>query len=126
MDARTILRLSGFCPGQTGGPVPEETFTRSHLSWLSIINHPVSASSIHYDPWHPLCSICVPDSQIFLQSLQIFFGLLLGMASSTSYSIRFSKLHCICLTIKMASLVPLPFINPNCLSSICVSILYRF
>jgi len=28
-----ILQLSGFCPGQPGWAVPEETFTHSHLSW---------------------------------------------------------------------------------------------
>jgi len=27
-----------------------------------VINHPLSASSTFYDPWHPLCSIYVPDS----------------------------------------------------------------
>jgi len=36
------------------------------------------------------------------------------------------KFSCICHTIKMVSLVPLPFINPNCISSvsICCWILY--
>jgi len=33
-----------------------------------VINHPLFASSIYYDPWHPLCSIYVPDS-LFPQSL---------------------------------------------------------
>jgi len=35
------------------------------------------------------------------------------------------KFSCICLTVKMASVVPLPFINPNCISStsICCRIL---
>jgi len=27
-----ILRLSGFCPGNSGEPLPEETFIHSHLS----------------------------------------------------------------------------------------------
>jgi len=58
----TILRLSGFCPGQPGEPVLEETFTHS------LINHPLSASSIHHDPWHPLCLIYMPGS-LFPQSL---------------------------------------------------------
>jgi len=39
---------------------PEETCTHSHLSL--VINHPLSASSIYYDPWHPPCSIYMPDS----------------------------------------------------------------
>jgi len=33
-----------------------------------VINHPLSASSIYYNPWHPPCSIYVPDS-LFAQSL---------------------------------------------------------
>jgi len=33
-----------------------------------VINHPLSASSIYCDPWHPLCSIYMPDS-LFAQSL---------------------------------------------------------
>jgi len=32
-----VLRLYGFCPGQPGEPVPEETFTDSHLSWSSVM-----------------------------------------------------------------------------------------
>jgi len=32
----TVLRLYGFCPGQPGEPVPEETLTHSNLSWSSI------------------------------------------------------------------------------------------
>jgi len=35
---------------------------------IVVINHPLSASSIYYDPWHPPCSIHVPDS-LFPQSL---------------------------------------------------------
>ena len=27
-----------------------------------VINHPLSASCTFYNPWHPLCSIYVPDS----------------------------------------------------------------
>ena len=44
----TILRLSGFCPGNPGEPAAEETFTHSHLSWSSIapnLLHP--SNSIH-------------------------------------------------------------------------------
>ena len=41
------------------------------LTPIMIINHPLSASSIFYNPWHPLCSIYVPDS-VFPQSLSNF------------------------------------------------------
>jgi len=46
--------------------VPEETFTHSHLPIMDI-NHPLSASAIFYDTWHPPCSIYMPDS-LFPQS----------------------------------------------------------
>ena len=36
-----------------------------------VINHPLPASSIYYDPWHPLSSIYVPDS-LFPKSLSKF------------------------------------------------------
>jgi len=39
----------------------------SPLTPIMVINDPLSASSIYYDPWHPLCSIYMPDS--FPQSL---------------------------------------------------------
>jgi len=39
----------------------------------------LSASSIYYDPWHPPYSIHVLYS-LFSQSLQLFFGLPLGLA----------------------------------------------
>jgi len=38
---------------------------------LPVINRPLSASSIYYDPWYPHCSIHVPDS-LFPQSLSKF------------------------------------------------------
>jgi len=38
---------------------------------IVVINHPLHASSIFYDPWHPPCSIYVPDSR-FPQSLSKF------------------------------------------------------
>ena len=50
-----------------------------------VISHPLSASSIYYDLWHPLRSIYVPNTIC----LQVFFGLSLGLAPSTSYSIHF-------------------------------------
>jgi len=49
----------------------------------------LSAFAIYYDPWHPPYSIHVVYS-LFPQSLsQVFFGLPLGLAPSTSYSIQF-------------------------------------
>ena len=62
----TVLRLFGFCPGQPGW-----ASTRRNIHPLTpfvVINHPLSASSIWYDPRHPLCSIHAPDS-LFPQSL---------------------------------------------------------
>jgi len=41
------------------------------LTPIMVINQPLSASSISYDPWQPLCSIYVPGS-LFPQSLSKF------------------------------------------------------
>jgi len=65
----TILRLSGFCPGQPMGAGIRRNIRR--LTPIIVINHPLSASSIYYDPWYPPCSIYVPDS-LFAQSLSKF------------------------------------------------------
>ena len=62
----TVLRLSGFCSGQ-----PRWASTRRNIHPLTpivVINHPLSASSIYYDPWHPRYSIYVLDS-LFVQPL---------------------------------------------------------
>ena len=48
----------------------------------------LSALSIH-DPWHPPYSIHVLYIFFSTISLQVFFGLPLGLAPSTSYSIHF-------------------------------------
>jgi len=48
-------------------PVPEETFTHSHLSWSSIVPYLLHTSTIH-DPWHPPCSVLAPDN-LFPQSV---------------------------------------------------------
>jgi len=59
------------------------------LTPIMVISHPLSASFIYYDPWHPPCSIYMPDS-LFPQSLSKFsLVYLLGLAPSTSYSICF-------------------------------------
>jgi len=82
----TVLRLSGFCLEQ-----PRWAHNRRNIQPLTpivAISHPLSASSIYYNPWHPPCSIDVHAWQSFSTiSLQVFFGLPLGLAPSTSYSI---------------------------------------
>jgi len=75
-------------PEQTypGELVAEQTFTHSLLSWLS-------ASSICYNPQHPPVQFtCLA---LFFPNLQVFFGLPLGPAPSTSYSIHSSPYHCL-------------------------------
>jgi len=50
----------GFCPGQPG-----LAGTRRNIHPLTpivVFSHPLYASSIYYDPWHPPYSIYVPDS----------------------------------------------------------------
>ena len=65
----TILQLSRFCPSK---PWWAGTRTNIHpLTPIMVINHPLSASYIYYDPWHPLCSIYMPNS-LFPQSLSKF------------------------------------------------------
>ena len=72
----------------TDEPVPGETFTHSHLSWSSVIPYLLPPSiTIHgilpvqytVHAWQSFSTI----------SLQVFFGLPLGLAPSTSYSIHF-------------------------------------
>jgi len=62
MPTTTVLRLSGFCLGPPGWAGTKRNI--HPLTPILIINHPLSASSIYYDPWHPPCSIHVPDSLI--------------------------------------------------------------
>jgi len=65
----TFLQLSGFCPWQPGWA---GTTRNIHpLTPIVVVNHPLSASSIYYDSWHPFCSIYMPDS-LFPQSLSKF------------------------------------------------------
>jgi len=49
----TVLRLYGFWPGQ-----PRWNGTRRSIHPFTpnvVINRPLSASSIYYDPWHHPC-----------------------------------------------------------------------
>jgi len=114
---------SGFCPGQPGWA---GTWKNIHtLTLIVVINNPLSAPSIYYDPWHPLCSIYVPDSLFSTISLQVFFGQPLGLAPSTLYSIHFftqslssfhstCPYHCnlFCCSTKIMSSNPRLSLNP--------------
>jgi len=71
---------------------------------IMIVNQPLSASFIYYDPWHSPCSSYVPDSLFCTIFVQVLFGLPLGLAPSTSYSIHFftqslSSFHNTCPSI---------------------------
>jgi len=47
----TVLRLSWLCLGQPGwAGTRRNTYP---LTPIVVISHPLSASSIYYDPWHP-------------------------------------------------------------------------
>jgi len=65
----TILRFSEFCRRQPGWAGTRRNI--HPLTPIVAINHPLFASSICYDSWHPLCSICLSDS-LFPQSLSKF------------------------------------------------------
>jgi len=74
-----------FVQDNMGEPVPEETVTYSHLSWSSVI-----PSELHLlqSVASSLFNLC--DGQSFSTiSLQVIFGLPLGLAPSTSYSTHF-------------------------------------
>ena len=73
-------------PDNPGEPVPKETFTHSHSSWSTII--PICFLHLL---WSMASSLFNPRAlQSFSTiSLQVFFGLALGLAPSTSYSIHF-------------------------------------
>jgi len=81
-----------FVRDNPGELVPEETFTHSHLSWSSIIPYLLLPSIMI----HGILSVqftCLTVSSTI--SLQVFFGLPLGLAASTSYSILHTILHTI-------------------------------
>ena len=97
----TILLLSGFCLAQPG-----RAGTRRNIHPLTpivVINHPLSASSIYYDPWYPphLIYRYVPDS-LFAQFLSKFSLGYIGLALSTSYSIHFFNQSLLCFRSKCA------------------------
>jgi len=64
----TISRLSGLCPGQPRWTGAGTRRNRHPLTRIVVISHPLSASSIYYDPWHSPCSIYMSDSLLLLWS----------------------------------------------------------
>jgi len=55
----TILWLSGFCPGQPGWAGTRRNI--HPLRPIVVISCLLSASSIYCNPWHPPCSIDMPE-----------------------------------------------------------------
>jgi len=78
--------------GTTRVSLCQKKYSPTHTP-IMVINHPISASSICYDPWHPPCSVYMPDS-LFPQSPS-FLWCTLGLAPSTLYSIHFSPNCCL-------------------------------
>ena len=67
-------------------PVPEETFTHSHLSWSSIISYLLPPSFMI----HGILPVQFTCLKSFLTiSLYVFFDLPLGLAPSASHSTHF-------------------------------------
>ena len=102
MHARThtLYYSSGFCPG-----LPGLAGTRRNIhpfTPIMVISHPLSSSSIYYNPWHPPCSIYVPDS-LFPQSLLVIFGLLLVVHPHRHTPYISSPSHCL-----FSQHIPLP------------------
>jgi len=64
-----------------GEPVPEETFTHSHSSLICFLHllQSMASSLFNLCVWQSFCTVCV----------QVFFGLPVGLAPSSSYSIHF-------------------------------------
>jgi len=74
-----------------GKPVPEETFTHSHFSWSSVIPYLLHPSNTI----HGILPVQFTCLTVFSTiSLQVFFGLLLGLAPSTHAPYISSPSHC--------------------------------
>ena len=75
-------------------PVPEETFTHSHRSWSSVIPYLLHPSTTI----HGILPVQFTCLTVFFHnfSLQVFFGLPLGLATSTSHSIHFCTFCNVC------------------------------
>jgi len=75
-----------FVWDNSGEQVPAETFNHSHLSWSSIIPYLLHPSTTI----HGILPVQSRHLTVFSTiSVQVFFGLPLGLAPSTSYSIHF-------------------------------------
>ena len=92
-----------------------EIFTHSHLSLSSTILYQLSPSSTI----HRILPVQLMCLTVFLHNLQVLFGLPLGLAHSTSYSIHFftqslssfcntCSYHCklLCCSIEIMSSIP--------------------
>jgi len=106
----TILWLSGFCSGQPGW-----AGTRRNIHPLTptlVINHPLSASSIYYDPWHPSHFNLRAWQSFCTTALQVLFGLpqsgtlhfILQLHTFlhpviVEISLRWPFYHCVCLCV---------------------------
>jgi len=77
-----------FVRDNPGEPVTEETFTHSHSSWSLIVPYLLHPSNTIYGIL-PIQFMCGAWQSFSTISLQVFFGLPLGLAPSTSYSIHF-------------------------------------
>jgi len=85
-DIQPFYGSLDFVLDNPGELVQEETFTYSHQSWSSIILylHPPSTMI------HGILSVQFTCLTVFFPiSLQVFFGLSLGLTPATSYSILF-------------------------------------
>jgi len=81
----TVLRLCGFCPGQPGWAGTRRNI--HPLTPIVVIKYPhllPPSTSIR-----GILSIQSTHFTVFFHNLQVFFGLPLGLAPSTLYSIHF-------------------------------------
>ena len=115
----TVLRLCGFCPGQPGWAGTRRNI--HPLTPIVVINHPLSASSIYYDPWHPPCSVYVPGS-FFAQSLSRFSLVYFSISYSIHFFTQLLSSFCstcpyhgnlFCCNTNIMSSNPSHFLNPS-------------
>ena len=60
-----------------------------------VISHPLSASSIYYDPWHPPCSIHTPDNLLPQSLSKLSLVYLLAWHPSLHTTYNCSPNHCL-------------------------------
>jgi len=105
-----------FVQHNLGEPVSEETFTHSHRSWSSII--PYLLSSIFYDPWHPPCSVYVPDS-LFPQSFSKF-SLVYYLLARIKHNVMFRRSQA---SLLLPYSTGASFCIDHCLITLCLLVL---